>query len=218
MKRWVVFLGVPGCGKGTQAENLIQAGFKTISVGDILRANQDTVVPGQTQSIGDLIGSGKLLPDEVVVGVVKLEIEKLGDVDVLFDGFPRTIGQAGALDKMASEFGKEIDYVLNFEIADEVVVKRIIGRYKCKKCGRIYNDYFLKPKVNGVCDDCGGTEFERRADDTEEALRTRLSEYYKKTEPLIDFYLKSGKLYNINADADFNQVKESVFNILNKEK
>ena len=217
---WIILLGVPGCGKGTQSENLVKSGFEVISVGDILRKNQKTIVPGQTKTIGELIGSGILLPDEVVIGVVKLELEKIGNVNnknLIFDGFPRTIGQAEALDKLANEFCTSIKYVLNFEIDNEVVVKRIVGRYKCSKCGKIYNDFYLKPKKQDVCDVCGSADFERRADDTEEALRNRLAEYYKKTQPLIDFYRKSGKLYSINADNDFEIVKKSVFNVLNEE-
>ena len=217
---WVVLLGVPGCGKGTQSENLVKIGYEVISVGDILRKNQNTVVKGQTKTIGELIGSGILLPDDVVIKVVKLELEKFGDArskNLIFDGFPRTIGQAEALDQLAIEFYTSIKYVLNFEIDDEVVVKRIIGRYKCTKCGKIYNDFYLKPKKEDVCDVCDSIDFERRADDTECALRNRLSEYYKKTQPLIDFYKKSGKLCSINADNDFEIVKNSVLNILNKE-
>jgi len=224
--KWVVLLGAPGCGKGTQSEYLIASdlNFKVVSVGEILRHNKSTIVPGQVKTIGELIGAGLLLPNEVVIGVVKLELEKMhsimgniGEQNIIFDGFPRTIKQAEALDELAKEFNNSIDYVINFDIKEDVLFKRILGRYKCSNCGRIYNDYFLPTKVSGVCDHCGGTSFDRRMDDNEESLKVRITEYYKNTYPLIDFYKKSNTLYNVNADDEFEHVKNCVLEILNKE-
>ncbi len=224
--KWVVLLGAPGCGKGTQSEYLIASdlNFKVVSVGEILRHNKSTIVPGQVKTIGELIGAGLLLPNEVVIGVVKIELSKMnsmmgaiGEQNIIFDGFPRTIKQAEALDELAKEFNNSIDYVINFEIKEDVLFKRILGRYKCSNCGRIYNDYFLPTKVSGVCDYCGGTAFDRRMDDNEESLKVRITEYYKNTYPLIDFYKKSNTLYNINADDEFEHVKNCVLEILNKE-
>ena len=225
--KWVVLLGAPGCGKGTQSEYLIESDFKfkVVSVGEILRHNKSTVVPGQIKTIGEIIGAGLLLPDEVVTGVVKLELQKmeslmgkLEEQNIIFDGYPRTIGQAKALNELSKEFHNSIDYVINFEIKEDVLFKRILGRYKCSNCGKIYNDYFLQPKVSGVCDQCGGKEFNRRMDDNEDSLRIRIIEYYKNTYPLINFYKESGTLYNINADNEFEQVNDCVLKILlNKE-
>ncbi|MBR1944039.1 MAG: nucleoside monophosphate kinase [Alphaproteobacteria bacterium] len=224
--KWVVLLGAPGCGKGTQSEYLIASdfNFKVVSVGEILRHNKDTIVPGQIKTIGELIGAGLLLPNEVVIGVVKLELEKMNsiignisDQNIIFDGFPRTIKQAEALDELAKGFNNSINYVINFEIKEDVLFKRILGRYKCSNCGRIYNDYFLPTKVSGVCDVCGGKVFDRRMDDNEESLKVRITEYYKNTYPLIDFYKKSNTLYNVNADDEFEHVKNCVLEILNKE-
>lgn len=219
---WIIFLGAPGCGKGTQAEYLIsQNNFTVISVGDILRENKNTVVSDKGETVGDIIGRGSLLPDSVVISLVRTELKKIGSVstkNILFDGFPRTVGQAEALSELCKEFGKQIDVVLNFVVSDEIISKRILGRYKCSSCGKIYNDYFLKPKVEGRCDVCDGDKFDRRADDNEESLKKRLSEYHEKTHPLIDFYSKSGILYPIEADADFDKVRESVLNILKDKK
>ena len=224
--KWVVLLGAPGCGKGTQSEYLISSplNFRVISVGEILRHNKSTIVPGQIKTIGEIIGSGLLLPDEVVTGVVRLELQKMASLignitesNIIFDGFPRTIGQARALNELAKEFNNSIDYVINFEIKEDVLFKRILGRYKCSNCGKIYNDYFLPTKVSGVCNQCGGTEFNRRMDDNEESLRVRIVEYYKNTYPLIDFYKESNTLYSVNADDEFEQVKDCVLKILNKE-
>ena len=216
--RWVILMGVAGCGKGTQSEYLAKNNsFTVISVGELLRSNKDKVIDASGETIGRVITSGALLPDVVVLDLVKAELEKIDNVaskNVLFDGFPRTPGQAEALNKIAEGFGKKIDCVLRFIIDDGVVTKRIMGRYKCSKCGKIYNDYFLKPVKDGVCDVCGGTEFDRRADDNEESLKMRLKEYHTTTIALIDFYSKMGVLKEINADADFESVRKSVLKSL----
>lgn len=216
---WIVLLGAPGCGKGTQAELLTsQNAFSIISVGELLRANKSKFVKEENKTIGDIIGGGALLPDVVVMDLVSDELSKIENVsskNLIFDGFPRTIGQATALNALISKFGKKIDYVLNFDIKDEMIKKRILGRYKCSKCGKIYNDFFLKPKNEGICDICGCKSFDRRADDNEESLQKRLSEYHKKTVSLRDFYKSLGVLKNVNADADFSQVRKSVLDSLN---
>ncbi len=217
--KWVVLLGAPGCGKGTQAEYLInQYGFKTVSVGELLRSNRETIVPELGKTIGEVISSGTLLPDGIVLDLVRKELKSIGDlkgVNLIYDGFPRTVGQAEEMDEVAAEFGTKIGYVLNFVVDDEVITKRILGRYKCSNCGKIYNDFFLKPEVDGVCDVCGSKEFDRRADDNEESLKKRLSEYHSKTSALIEYYTNSGALRNIKADADFEEVRHSVLESLN---
>lgn len=212
---WIVLLGAPGCGKGTQSERLTaDYGFKAVSTGDLLRANKDKVI-SDGRTIGGVLEAGSLLPDSVTIALIKEELEKFRADNIIFDGFPRTVVQAEALDKMALECGKKIDKVINFEIEDEVIVKRITGRFKCVKCGKIYNRFFLQTTVPGICDECGSVEFEYRSDDNEESLIKRLSEYHEKTYPLIDFYSKSGILYTVNADAPFIEVTESVMKVLN---
>ncbi len=216
--KWIVLIGVAGSGKGTQAEYLAKDhNFTVISVGELLRGNKDKVIDASGETIGHVITSGALLPDGVVLDLVKAELDKIDNVaskNILFDGFPRTPGQAEALNKIAGSFGKQIDYVLRFVIDDDVVTKRIMGRYKCSKCGKIYNDYFLRPVKDGVCDVCGGSEFDKRADDNEESLRMRLKEYHTTTVAVVDYYSKMGVLKEINADADFEVVKKSVLESL----
>ncbi len=216
--KWIVLMGVAGSGKGTQSEYLARDhNFVVISVGELLRSNKDKVIDNSGETIGRVITSGALLPDGVVLDLVKTELEKIDNVaskNVLFDGFPRTPGQAEALNKIAGAFGKQIDCVLRFVIDDDIVTKRIMGRYKCSKCGKIYNDYFLKPVQDGICDVCGGTEFDRRADDNEESLKMRLKEYHTTTVAVVDYYSKMGVLKEINADADFETVKKSVLESL----
>ncbi len=216
--KWIILIGVAGCGKGTQAEYLTKEyGFVVMSVGELLRSNKDKVIDGTGETIGHVITSGALLPDNVVLELVRSELSKIEDVstkNILFDGFPRTPGQAEALNKIAEKLGTQIDSVLNFVIDDVVVTKRVLGRYKCTKCAKIYNDYFLKPIKDGICDVCGGSEFDRRADDNEESLKMRLREYHRTTIALIEFYSKMGILRKIDADADFEHVKKSVLDSL----
>lgn len=216
--KWIILMGAPGCGKGTQSEYLTsEHNFAVISAGDLLRSNKDKQIDLSGKTIGEVISSGALLPDGVVLDLVKIELQNMEDValkNILFDGFPRTPGQAKSLNAVANSLGSKISCVLNFVVDDEVITKRILGRYKCSKCGKIYNDYFLRPIKDGICDVCGSVEFDRRADDNEESLRTRLKEYHGKTVALIDFYSEMGVLKMINADADFETVKKSVLECL----
>jgi adenylate kinase len=211
---WVVFLGAPGSGKGTQAEILaLKFSFAAVSTGDLIRANKEKMID-DGRSIEEIINTGALLPGYVTIGLIKDEIEKLDAKNVVFDGFPRTLEQADALSEMAELSGKKVDKVINFVMDDEIILKRITGRFKCSDCGKIYNRFFNDTKIEGVCDACGGTQFETRDDDNEESLRKRLEEYHKKTHPLIDFYDKSGILYSVQADEALDSVTKSVLKIL----
>jgi adenylate kinase len=220
--QWIVLLGAPGCGKGTQSEFLARDfGVAVISVGDILRSNDKEFVAKCGKTVGEIITAGELLPDAVVLDLVRSELNKLNNVQqrsVLFDGFPRTVGQANGLAKLATEFGKRISTVLNFVVNEETITKRILGRCRCTTCGKIFNDFFLQPKEAGVCDVCGGKEFDRRTDDNEESLKKRLLEYYDKTGQLIGFYSEAGVLYDIDASLKFDEVKASLEEILSKKK
>jgi adenylate kinase len=215
---WVIFLGPPGCGKGSQSAYFVEKlGYSTICAGDLLRKNRDRVIDKEGNTIGSIIAAGYLLPDHVTTSVVSDEMEKIHGKDIIFDGFPRTIMQVHALENMAESFKKKVNRVVNFTIDEDVVLKRISGRYQCATCARIYNKYFLNTQVEGVCDGCGGNLFIQRPDDNEEALVKRLKEYNEKTYPLIDFYSRSGILYNVNADASFEKVTEDVIEVLKKE-
>lgn len=213
---WIVLLGAPGCGKGTQASYLVRSDFKfqVISVGDIIRNQYTSVLlPELNKSIGEIINSGGLLPDDVVINIIETELKKIKDVQaqhLIFDGFPRTVCQAESLDRLARKFNTVISHVLNFQIEDDKLIKRILGRYKCKNCGEIYNDYY---KRVDKCTKCNSCEFNRRDEDNRDALKIRLCEYYNKTKPVIDFYKKSGTLYNIDADREFQIVQEEILRI-----
>ncbi len=186
----IIMLGAPGAGKGTQAAVLCEHfNIPTISTGNIIREalRTGTEMGLKAKSFMD---AGKLVPDEVVIGIVK---DRLQEDDCkagyILDGFPRTIPQAEALDEM----GANIDCVIDIEVQDDVIVNRLSGRRVCEKCGRPYHTESLKPKVDGVCDDCGGALVQRK-DDQIETIKNRLDVYHKETEPLVNYYKEQGKL------------------------
>ena len=190
----IILMGPPGAGKGTQAKKLIsELGIPHISTGDMFReAIKEGTPLGKLAA--SYINDGHLVPDDVTIGLVKERLSKPDcDKGFLLDGFPRTIPQAEALDVMAKEIGREISHVIDIETPKEELVRRICGRRVCKKCGAPYHIINIKPKVDGVCDICGG-ELVQRPDDNEEALTTRLEHYEKQTKPLLDFYSKKGLL------------------------
>lgn len=186
----IILLGAPGAGKGTQAAVICEhLSIPTISTGNIIREalRTGTEMGLKAKSYMD---SGKLVPDEVVIGIIE---ERLQADDCkngfILDGFPRTIPQAEALDKM----GIVIDKVIDIEVADEKIVSRLSGRRVCEKCGRPYHIVDLKPQVDGVCDDCAGALVQRK-DDHIDTVKARLEIYHNETEPLKDYYSAQGKL------------------------
>ena len=194
----IILMGPPGAGKGTQAKVLTaKYGVPHISTGDMFREAIKAGTP-LGKLAASYINDGHLVPDDVTIGLVK---ERLSQDDCkngyLLDGFPRTIPQAEALEKISKEIGREIKYVINIDTPKEELVKRICGRRVCKVCGAPYHLINVKPKVDGVCDICGG-ELVQRPDDNEEALNIRLEAYNKQTKPLLDFYQKKGLLTSFN--------------------
>lgn len=186
----IIFLGAPGAGKGTQAEIVSKKlAIPTVSTGNIIRAALKNGTPMGLQAKA-FIEAGKLVPDEVVIGIIK---DRLAEDDCkngfILDGFPRTIPQAQALDEM----GIVIDKVIDIEVADEKIAKRMSGRRVCKACGNSYHLEYKKPAVEGVCDACGG-ELVQRKDDAPETVLERLKVYHDETEPLKNYYDKQGKL------------------------
>ena len=208
MKDIVIFVGPPGCGKGTQAAILQQRGVHVICAGDILRINRDRRIDDIT--IGEVLDAGKLLPDDIITGLVVDRLKQCDSEIVVLDGFPRTVGQAEMLNSLLCECQANIKCVLDFEISADKLVARIVGRFLCKKCGAIYNDNFKKTAIPGVCDECGGTEFYRRTDDCEETLRKRMDEYVNKTQDLFEYYDKLGLLRKINADMPVNELQNII--------
>ncbi len=206
----LIFLGAPGAGKGTQAEIIAgKLNIPTISTGNIIR---EALANGTEMGLKakSFIEAGKLVPDDVVIGIIK---ERLANEDCnggfILDGFPRTIPQAEALDNM----GIIIDKVVDIDVPDENIVNRMSGRRVCKACGSSYHIENKKPKVEGVCDACGG-ELQIRKDDAPETVLDRLNVYHEQTEPLKDFYAKCGKLRSVIGTAPITEITEAILKVL----
>ncbi len=215
----LILLGPPGAGKGTQAKILEeQHGFKQLSTGDMLRA---AVTAGTAQGLRakTIMDRGDLVSDDVIIAIVDERLSK-PDVSkgVVFDGFPRTPAQADALDKMLAARGQKLDAVIEIKVDDEALVKRIVGRFTCAKCGQGYHSEFAKPKKTGICDVCGSTEFTRRVDDTEKTVRDRLQVYNKQTAPLVAYYHGQGNLHVIDGMADIADVTREVEAVISRVK
>ena len=207
----LVLLGPPGAGKGTQAALLEkERSLDKLSTGDILRA---AVAAGTElgRKAGDIMERGQLVPDELVIGLIAERLDAGSDGNgFILDGFPRTIAQAEALDRLLQERGQELDAVVEMRVDDEALVRRITGRFSCGSCGEGYHEDFKMPKVPGVCDRCGSTEFVRRRDDNEEVVRQRLKAYHAQTEPLIAYYERQGKLKTVDGMADIKEVHRAI--------
>lgn len=196
----IIFLGAPGSGKGTQAAMLAKELVSpAISTGEVLRKEVE-----RQSEIGKLaksyMNSGQLVPDEVVVGIIKGRIaEPDCQKGFILDGFPRNMNQAIVLDEMLSSLNKKIEMVFNFEVGEEILIKRISGRFSCKGCGAVYNRYFKLPVKEGVCDNCGSDDFESRSDDNEATVKNRLKVYRESTFELIGYYEKKNLLLSVDA-------------------
>ena len=203
----LILLGPPGAGKGTQAQRLEDSRkIVQLSTGDMLRAAvaAGSEIGRQAEAV---MKRGDLVSDEIVVGIISDRIDEPDCANgFILDGFPRTVAQAEALDAMLQQKGLKLDRVVEMQVDDEALVGRITGRYTCAACGAGYHDHNLKPKQDGVCDRCGGTEFKRRADDNEEAVRTRLGAYHEQTAPLLPYYRGKGILKSIDGMADIDEV------------
>ncbi|RME62710.1 MAG: adenylate kinase, partial [Alphaproteobacteria bacterium] len=206
-----ILLGPPGAGKGTQAKRLEDRyGLTQLSTGDMLRA---AVKAGSTvgKKAKTAMDAGKLVSDDIVIDIIG---ERIAEPDCargfVLDGFPRSIAQARALDDMLAQKGRRLDLVIEMQVDEDALVERITGRFTCAKCGAGYHDRFKRPRREGVCDICGGTEFTRRADDNEETVRDRLRVYREYTAPLIDYYARKGILASIDGMAAIDQVAAQI--------
>ncbi len=207
----IILLGPPGAGKGTQARILMEReGMVQLSTGDMLRA---AVAAGSETGARAkaVMDAGELVSDEIVIGVVS---ERLDEPDVakgvIFDGFPRTDGQAEALDKLLADKGMKLDAVVSMEVNDDLLVDRVSGRYTCDECGEGYHDTHKKPETANVCDKCGASKFKRRADDNAETVRSRLVAYHADTAPLVRYYAKAGNLKTVDGMADIDDVSAAI--------
>jgi adenylate kinase len=213
----IILLGPPGAGKGTQARRLVETrGMMQLSTGDMLREAKESGTE-MGRRVADVMARGELVTDDIVIGLIE---EKLTHDHppggFIFDGFPRTLAQADALGELLARHGQALDAVIEMEVDDEALVERITGRFTCGDCGEVYHDRTRPTAAEGVCDICGSTNLKRRADDTEEALRQRLMEYYKKTSPLVGYYYAKGKLARIDGLAEVDAVGTAIAKVLDK--
>lgn len=207
----IVLLGAPGSGKGTQCKRIVaRYGLLHLSSGDILRQQrvEGTELGKTAQTYMD---SGALVPDQIIVEMMADAIMKAPDSGFILDGFPRTVNQADELAKSLASANQKIDVILNLQIDDQVVVKRMAGRRSCPQCGAVYNIERFKPKVEGVCDN-DSTKLIQRPDDSAEVVANRVETYHLQTEPVVDYYKKnSSTVYDIDANKDAEEVNALVF-------
>ncbi|WP_110926022.1 adenylate kinase [Bacillus massiliglaciei] len=206
----LVLMGLPGAGKGTQAEKIVEKyNIPHISTGDMFRAaiKEGTELGLKAKSFMD---KGELVPDEVTIGIVRERLSKDDcEKGFLLDGFPRTVAQAEALEDILAKLDRPINFVINIDVDKEILMERLTGRRICKSCGATYHLVFNPPAKADTCDRCGGDLYQR-ADDNAETVQNRLEVNLKQTKPLLDFYGEKGYLRNINGQQDINKVFEDV--------
>jgi len=213
----LILLGPPGAGKGTQARKLQERfGLVQLSTGDLLRAAVTAGTEAGKQADA-VMKSGGLVKDDIVLAILK---DRLADPDttkgVILDGFPRTAGQAEALDGLLQSTGQRVNSVISLDVEDGPMIARVAGRYTCATCGEGFHDLFKQPATAGVCDKCGGAEFKRRADDNAETAGARLAAYHAETAPLITYYEARGVLQRVDAMADIASVSAALSDIISQ--
>ena len=210
----IILLGAPGAGKGTQAQFLVESlGMVQLSTGDMLREAKDSGTE-MGKLVADVMSRGDLVTDEIVIGLIKEKLDGEQGAGFIFDGFPRTLAQADALDVLLKECNKDLDRVIEIQVDDTALIKRIAGRSTCGACGQVYHDETKPWPLNGQCSICGSIDVKRRADDNEESLKQRLMEYYKKTSPLLGYYFAKGNLISINGLLSMDEVRSTLKKVL----
>ncbi|CAD7031873.1 adenylate kinase [Pseudorhizobium endolithicum] len=211
----LILLGPPGAGKGTQAQRIVEKyGIPQLSTGDMLRA----AVAAQTdvgRRAKEVMDAGKLVSDDIVIAIVSERIDQPDCASgFILDGFPRTLVQADATEKMLRDKGLALSAVIELKVDDKELVRRVSGRYSCAQCGTVYHDTDKTPSKEGVCDKCGSTHFKRRPDDNAETMTQRLEVYYKETSPLIGYYYAKGRLETVDGMAEMDTVTADIEKIL----
>ncbi len=212
----IILLGPPGAGKGTQSKFLEDKfGMQQLSTGDMLRAakNSDS---DMGKIVAGVMARGELVTDDIVIGLIaeRLELEKKGP-RFIFDGFPRTLAQADALEKLLEKKKIELKLVIEIKVEDDDLIKRVTGRFSCRNCGAVYHKDSNKPKKPNICDNCNGVDvFVQRADDNEESFKTRLMAYYRDTAPLIGYYHAKEKLSSVAGSFGIEATHEKISEVL----
>jgi adenylate kinase len=211
----IILLGPPGSGKGTQAKRIAQNHAVTqLATGDMLRA---ATLSGSELGlrVKSIMDSGQLVPDDIIIDMIAYRIEQTDCRNgFVLDGFPRTLAQAQALDQMLARRNHRLDHVIEFEVDEAALVDRLAGRFTCQQCGASYHERDNRPKVDGVCDACGGCEFICRADDRPETVRARLDVYHRQTAPILPYYQERGILRPIDGMAEIDLVTREIEKIL----
>jgi adenylate kinase len=210
----IILLGPPGSGKGTQADKIIEAyGLMHVSTGNMLRKEiaDGTELGEKAKAIMD---AGNLVSDDIIIGMIRnLLTSAQNDKGYLFDGFPRTVPQAEALDKLYDELGMKVDYALNIDVSDDEVIRRISNRRSCVDCGATYHLLYKAPKAEGICDVCKHA-LVQRDDDKPEVVKQRLGNYHKQTSPLIAFYEQKSLLVNVNGERAIDEIAQDISKII----
>ena len=210
----IILLGPPGAGKGTQAKRLEEAyGLVQLSTGDMLRAERasGSELGRKVQAVMD---AGQLVSDDLIIDLIAQRIDGLGSKGFILDGFPRTVPQAEALDRMLRDKGLKLDHVIEMAVDEAALIDRIAGRFSCGKCGASYHDRYHRPKREGECDVCGAKDFVRRADDRPETVKARLEAYRAQTAPILPYYRKKSVLRSVDGMADIDEVSRQIESVL----
>lgn len=213
----IILLGPPGAGKGTQARKLVEErNMVQLSTGDMLRAAR-TSGTEMGKLVAAVMDRGELVTDEIVIGLIRERLESdQSKGGYIFDGFPRTLAQADALGRLLVDMGQKLDCAIEMQVDDDALVDRITARSTCGQCGEVYNDRTKPIPADGKCTKCGASDFQRRADDNEESLRTRLMAYYKQTSPLIGYYYAKGDLETVDGLGSVDEVAASIADALDR--
>ena len=207
----IILLGPPGAGKGTQAKRMVEHhGMRQLSTGDMLRAAVKARTPVGLKA-KEVMDRGELVSDAIVSELIDAELTAMGsETGAIFDGYPRTQAQAEQLDGILAKHGRELTRVIELEVDEDALVERITGRFSCAECGTLYHDTANPPKDEGVCDECGATEFKRRPDDNEETVRTRMQEYRGKTAPILPHYDAQNLVSRVDGMASIDEVSHAI--------